>query len=92
MHFVIADNQGNVLDTFSDGETARSALRMMVLTALASDDVFLLAYEDDGSPAGDAMTFNDITATVTMTPSVIPFLTESYPGGTATGVYTRRVE
>lgn len=65
MQYLMTDSEGNVLDTFTNEVAARSALRAVVSNApSAIDEVLLVPYNDDGTPAGDAMMFRDITAGV----------------------------
>jgi len=51
MHFVIADSEGAVLDTFDNEQLARSALLRIVREYPAeAADLFLLPYGDNGQP------------------------------------------
>jgi hypothetical protein len=63
MRFVITDSEGNLLDSFDDELTAHLALR-----EIAADDPddrpFLLAYSDDGTPVGEAVTVDELPVTL----------------------------
>src|SRR5512132_2551690 len=89
MHFVMADNEGSVLDTFENAADARASLRMLVSRDPSwADELLVLPYNDDGSLAGDAVMYRDIAPTVqtitTVVISNVAIRSEVYPVGTAT--------
>lgn len=95
MHYLMTDSEGNVLDTFVDDVTARSALRTVVNNSPgAIDDVLLVPYNDDGSPAGEAVMFRDITADVVSLAMDLAFThsIRSYVYETVTPVYTQTIK
>lgn len=73
MQYMILDSAGNALDSFDDELTAHATLHSMIrFEPDAADDVFLLAYDDDGMPVGEALSVFDVPAPVFVEPS--PFL------------------
>jgi hypothetical protein len=54
MHYEIFDSTGNLVESFSDEESARRTLSQIVeAEPEAADHVALFVYDDDGTPKGD---------------------------------------
>lgn len=61
MTWMLLDGTGNAIDTYDDEVAAHAALRALVeAEPAARDEVVLLAYDGEGMPVGDAITFEDL--------------------------------
>jgi hypothetical protein len=61
MYYAISDSEGSTLDTFTDERAAEDALvELSQRHDTSGETFFLLAYEDDGSPIGDARVVGDV--------------------------------
>jgi hypothetical protein len=61
MHYVISDSEGNTLDTFRDERAAERVLLVMVAERPEDEnELLLLAYDDEGEPAGPARLATDV--------------------------------
>ena len=68
--YMILDDAGNALASFSDEVTAHATLHAIVAVEPdAAEHVVLLAYDDDGMPIGDALSVWDVPMAVTIQPS-----------------------
>ena len=79
--YMILDDAGNALASFSDEVTAHATLHAIVAVEPdAAEHVVLLAYDDDGMPVGDALSVWDVPMAVTIQPSEFVQLqrTETY--------------
>ena len=80
MDYMILDSTGNALASFDDELTARATLHAIVAVEPdAAEHVVLLAYDDQGMPAGDALTVVDCPPPVSVEPSEFlqPWLTDA---------------
>ena len=65
MYYAISDNEGNAVDSFSDQHQAQAEL--LALTERHSGETFfLLAYDDDGRPVGEARLAEDLLTRVSL--------------------------
>lgn len=84
MTYMILDSTGSAINAFADEVAARAALRSLVAhDPAAAEHVFLLAYDDDGDPIGDAVTIADLptqTTSILETELVVKSLTRACYG------------
>jgi hypothetical protein len=61
MYYVISDSEGSTLDTFTDERAAEDALvELSRRHERSGETFFVLAYEDDGRPVGEARLVGDV--------------------------------
>lgn len=61
MRYLILDNSGNAVDAFRTRVAAEATLRAIVEAEPdAADALCVLAYNDQGRPAGEATTYDDL--------------------------------
>jgi hypothetical protein len=74
MYFAISDSEGNTVESFHEEAEAERALLAMVDECPAdADELLLLAYEDDGTPAGDARLASDLRIAVWTVQTTVSF-------------------
>src|SRR5947208_399272 len=62
MHYVISDIQGSTVDSFAGPLEARRAFFLLAAEQPhLRNELFLLLYDDQGGPVGDALTVDDLT-------------------------------
>jgi hypothetical protein len=73
MDYAILDSAGNTLASFADDELAARAIlhAMVAIEPDAAEHLALLSYDDDGLPAGPALSFYDCPPPVTIAPSPV---------------------
>jgi len=61
MKWMLLDELGNAFSSFDDEVSAHAAFRSLAADEPeAADRALLLAYNDDGRPSGEAVTFDDL--------------------------------
>jgi hypothetical protein len=67
MYYIISDSEGSTVDSFSDERAAEAELLTLAQRHEGSGEVFfLLAYEDDGRPVGEARLAEDVLRRVSL--------------------------
>jgi len=67
MYHVISDSEGSTVDSFSDEHEAEAELLALTQRHGGSGEIFfLLAYEDDGRPVGEARLAEDVLRRVSL--------------------------
>jgi hypothetical protein len=70
VEFMIFDRSGSAVASFSDELLARATAHAIVaVEPEAADDLVLLAYDDDGMPAGEPVSYWEIPPPVRVAPS-----------------------
>jgi hypothetical protein len=61
--YMLLDSTGSAINAYHEEVAAHAALRATVADdPAAAADIFLLAYDDDGNPVGEAVTIEDLPA------------------------------
>jgi hypothetical protein len=65
MTYMILDSTGSAVASFDDETAARATMRAIVqYEPEAAEHVVMIAYDDDGTPVNDAVTYDDLPPAV----------------------------